>query len=158
MYFTYKMFTNTNIRRIGFICCTLNNVCTRHTTGFATQHLLQSFTKTNPTLSNTIRSLSRTCTHTQHINTSTPTEANGHKQYTKAHTRGNDLGRYRTLLRQVPDFYRDFCTENEITRLLARRIFRNITESHKVHFTLPWRDVFIEKSLIRKSQHQSIPT
>lgn len=61
--------------------------------------------KTNPTCSDTVRSLSHTCTHTQHINTSTPTEASNHKQYTQARTRGNVLGRYRTLLRQVPDLY-----------------------------------------------------
>lgn len=38
----------TNIRRIMLICYTLNNVFTLHTIGFATQHLLQSYTK--PTL------------------------------------------------------------------------------------------------------------
>lgn len=53
--------------------------------------------------------------HTHNINTSTPTEASNHKQYTQARTRGNVLGRYRTLLRQVPDFS-FFHAENEIMK------------------------------------------
>lgn len=152
MYFTYKMFIQI-LEEFGFICFTLNNVCTLHTIGFATQHLLQSVTRTNPTYSNTVRSLSHTCTHTrahtrtQHINTSTPTEASNHKQYTQARTRGNVLGRYRTLLRQVPDFYIYiyvfFCAENEITQLLDRRIFLNNSCCYKVHFTLQWMDIII---------------
>lgn len=101
------------------ICYTLNNVCTLHTIGFANTTFTAVFhEKTEPTYSDTVRSPSRTCTHTQHINTSTPTEASNHKQYAQARTRGNVLGRYRTLLRQVPDlsfvlFFSFFCAENE---------------------------------------------
>lgn len=141
------------------ICYTLNNVCTLHTIGFCNTTFTAIFHKNQPyVFQHSTLTQSHTQTHTQHINTSTPTEASNHKQYAQARTRGNVLGRFRTLLRQVPDFFFlffpfFFTQRMKITHLLERRIFLRNSYSYKVHFTLQWMDAIIKKSWIINSQH-----